>query len=52
MSLHEVIYGDVKHVREVRVQAQGRIAWRRIKYELVYRWLEPMVAWLVRKLDR
>lgn len=51
-DLHETIYGDIKRVREMRVQAQGRVAWRHIKQALVYSWAEPVAIWLSKRLSR
>lgn len=51
-SMHEMIYADPGRVRQMRVEAEGRIGARRIRFALVDVWAEPVAAWILSVHDR
>lgn len=50
-DFHEYLYGDPKRVREARVQAEGRIAARKLR-DIPVNMVRPTVEWLATRLSR
>jgi hypothetical protein len=51
-ELHEILYGDPRRVHEARVQAEARVALRKLDRLLIRSWVVPVVDWLARRIGR
>lgn len=50
-ELHELMYGDARRVKRLRVQAEGDIAARRLR-TVFMRPAEIVVEWLAKRMNR